>query len=360
MISPCACVGTNQWVHEACLKTYCLQFLAANTANSPTLRVACPICKTEYQITSRSDGPVSSWRELFRFSSTDTQLLYAHGPFTSLMHLRTLSSKMPSLGSNLAMCCTGRLRHLRFFFLVAPLICSSVVAWSWLAAYWEDLYHNGPGEPLLEGGSGADQSQSQGPPLLRGALLWLPKFASQFVDSRFPTLFAKLDDAPPAEETEPMPISVHPAGISKNWSMLYVWLQYVQWYKVLCWLLVLVLGGSEGLLPQNVREAFRVEELLLASETRAQVFIFGQCVPFVLTKARHFLVTWAGASQLVRFFFYSGFTSHVEVASTLACDSVVTVRANARPPSLAALDSPRAPFPVLRRRVNRLTSSTIG
>lgn len=118
----------------------------------------------------------------------------------------------------------------------------------------------------------------------------------------------------------------HPAGISKNWSLLYVWLQYAQWYKVLCWLLVLVLGGSEGLLPQTIREAFRVEELLLASETRAQVFIFGQCVPFVLTKARHFLVTWAGTSHIVRFIFYSAFTSHVEVASTLACDTVVAVR----------------------------------
>lgn len=71
-------------------------------------------------------------------------------------------------------------------------------------------------------------------------------------------------------------------------------------YKVLCWLLVLVLGGSEGLLPQAAREAFRVEELLLASETRAQVFIFGQCIPFILTKARHFLVTWAVRSGSTR------------------------------------------------------------
>ena len=27
MIAPCACTGTNQWVHESCLKTYCLQFV---------------------------------------------------------------------------------------------------------------------------------------------------------------------------------------------------------------------------------------------------------------------------------------------------------------------------------------------
>jgi len=71
-------------------------------------------------------------------------------------------------------------------------------------------------------------------------------------------------DAPSSDATP------HPAGISRNWSGLYVWLQYCQWYKVLCWLLVLVLGGSEGLLPASVREAFRLEELLLASDTRAQ------------------------------------------------------------------------------------------
>jgi len=55
-----------------------------------------------------------------------------------------------------------------------------------------------------------------------------------------------------------------------------------------------------------------------------QVFIFGQFAPFVLAKARHFLVTWTGASAIVRFTFYSLFTSHVEVAITLACDFAVT------------------------------------
>ena len=39
--------------------------------------------------------------------------------------------------------------------------------------------------------------------------------------------------------SESPPPGVHPSGISKAWSMLYVWLQYAQWYKVLCWLLVL-------------------------------------------------------------------------------------------------------------------------
>ena len=69
------------------MKQYCLQYLAAHAANSPSLRVACPICRTDYQITAR--GSLSAgWRDLLRWSSTDQQLL---------------------------------LRHARFFFLVAPL-----------------------------------------------------------------------------------------------------------------------------------------------------------------------------------------------------------------------------------------------
>lgn len=117
----------------------------------------------------------------------------------------------------------------------------------------------------------------------------------------------------------------HPSGISRNWSLLYVWLQYCQWYKVLCWLLVLLLGGSEGLIPHAVREAFRVEELLLDSESRKYVLFFGQVVPFVLTKIRHFIVTWAGSLWFVRLIFYSALTSHVEVFSTLLCDTFVAV-----------------------------------
>jgi len=148
----------------------------------------------------------------------------------------------------------------------------------------------------------------------------------QIVDTHVLPLMADGDAATnnPAAALPPgTPLAQHPAGISKNWSLLYVWLQYAQWYKVLCWLMVLVLGGSEGLLPSSVRAAFQVEELLLASDVRAQVFIFGQCVPFVLTKARHFLVTWTGSSWLVRLVFYSLFTSHVEVAATLICDALV-------------------------------------
>ena len=87
-----------------------------------------------------------------------------------------------------------------------------------------------------------------------------------------------------------------------------------------------------------------MEELLLASESRAQVFIFGQCVPFVLAKTRHFLVTWAGTSWLVRLAFYSLFTSHVEIGATLSCDALVAVRARraaAAPHALRANATPR-------------------
>jgi len=42
------------------------------------------------------------------------------------------------------------MRHARFFFLVAPLAGSLLVAFSWLVSYWDDLYKNGPGEMLME------------------------------------------------------------------------------------------------------------------------------------------------------------------------------------------------------------------
>ena len=99
--------------------------------------------------------------------------------------------------------------------------------------------------------------------------------------------------------------------------------QYAQWYKVLCWLLIMVIGGSDGLLPPGARDAFRIEELLLTSDARTQLFIFGQCCPFVVSKLRHFLVTWTASAWPVQMLFYSAFTSHVEVGLTLTCDTVV-------------------------------------
>ena len=68
----------------------------------------------------------------------------------------------------------------------------------------------------------------------------------------------------------------HPAGISYRWSVVYVWMQYVQWYKVLFWLLVMMLGGSDVLIPRAMRQLFRVEELILQSEHRVRPFSFGQ------------------------------------------------------------------------------------
>jgi len=188
---------------------------------------------------------------------------------------------------------------------------------------------NGPGEPLMENGPAEPFDRSPIPHFLHK----IPAMISQVIDTHI--LDPMGVSANPADAatgaadadspTAPVGLLPHPAGISRNWSLLYVWLQYTQWYKVLCWLMVLVLGGSEGLLPSSVREAFQVEELLLANDTRAQVFILGQCVPFILTKARHFLVTWTGSSWLVRLVFYSLFTSHFEVAFTLLCDAVVAL-----------------------------------
>ena len=309
----------------------------------------------------------SSWREFVEWSSTDSQLL---------------------------------LRHVRFLFLVAPLVCSSVVAWTWLVAYWDDLYRNGPGEPLTEAGPQPDQLQGPSAYALRGALLWLPVRAYPLTavlrwlpyllapppctasaepypcaslslcshglaPTPRPTVarplprvaLARLQNAitdfldthllplssmgggdagsaghlsgggfvrpSPASQHATPPLE-HPSGISKNWSMLYVWLQYVQWYKVLCWLLVLVLGGSEGLLPAGLREAFRVEELLLASRaghrSSSSASACRSSSPRRATSSSH-----GRAPQVVRLIFYSAFTSHVEVASSLACESVVAV-----------------------------------
>ena len=278
MISPCACVGTNQWVHEACLKTYCLQRLSTTESLTPTLDVSCPICKTRYDIIptgdSSSTSTYSSWRELLGWTSTDRALL---------------------------------LRHVRFLLLVGPLVCSALLAWSWLLAYWEDLYLNGPGEMLMDG----SETPGGGPPMLRGAMRWVPANAITLLQ-KLPGLAASFEEeaeaavalpadadaAPPsladaADDASASGLAPHPAGISRKWSLMYVWLQYVQWYKILSWLFVLVAGGSEGVLPPGVREMFRVDELLFAVDVRGSIFVIGQCFPFACCKLRHFLVTWA-------------------------------------------------------------------
>ena len=290
MISPCACVGTNRYVHEACIKTYCLQYLAIHP--SPELRVPCPICRSDYQIVPRGALRLdrAGWRALLRFTSTDRELL---------------------------------LRHCRYVLLIAPLLASTVLAWRWVYDYWEDLWERGSGPPLL-----ADGLPAHGPPVLRGALTWMPEQLHELLQGVLQQLWqsknvgdvldAYADAGDATGQQKP-----HAAGISRNWSALYVWLQYVQWYKVLCWLLIMVIGGSDGLLPPAARDAFRIEELLLTSDARTQLFIFGQCCPFVVSKLRHFLVSWMAWAWPVQLLFYSAFTSHVEVALTLTCDTVV-------------------------------------
>ena len=79
------------------IKTYCLQYLAMHP--SSTLRVPCPICRTDYRIVSKPAASASSIRELLRFTSTDRELL---------------------------------LRHCRYFLLVLPLLASTFLAWRWM------------------------------------------------------------------------------------------------------------------------------------------------------------------------------------------------------------------------------------
>lgn len=119
---------------------------------------------------------------------------------------------------------------------------------------------------------------------------------------------------PPAQQ-EP-----HPAGISVRWSAFYVWSQHIHFYKVLCWMLCLVLGGSDGLLPSKACALFRMDELLLASSPRCRLFFVGQCLPFALSKTRHLFVNVAIWCWPMRFLFYRVLTSHVETAMTTMCD----------------------------------------
>lgn len=194
-IAPCACVGTNKWVHEECLKSYCLQHLAQNP--SPSLHVACPICKAVYRITPRAERPgLLGWRELVQFTSTDRQLL---------------------------------LRHFRFFFLVVPLLGSTILGWVWLTRYWDDVYRNGFGPMLRE--AGADPTDDEyGPP--RHAFSWVPNLLRDVIE--YVGVRGALPPAAPLLPNEmgshaPFEPALHPAAITKQWSMLYVWLQYTQW-----------------------------------------------------------------------------------------------------------------------------------
>ena len=112
--------------------------------------------------------------------------------------------------------------------------------------YWDDLWNHGDGPPLMTDGLPTAREVG-GPPMLRSALTasWLPEGVREVLQGLLQSVQGLLGEA----EADAEPPRVHPAGISRNWSMLYVWLQYVQWYKVLCWLLIMVIGGSDGLLP---------------------------------------------------------------------------------------------------------------
>ncbi len=305
MIAPCRCVGTNQWVHEDCVKTYCLQHLTHHEPSSQEMKVSCPICKTPYRMV---EGPTTTsvctatWGDFTQWT-TDKQLL---------------------------------LRQTRFCLLVTPLVVSAVVTWSWLICYWLDLYHNGAGEPLMDNERLEDAVRAKEQ---RAFLTVVHDCLASMLPSSF---FATLEElllpssysAAPSEVVQAAAaagdtsagddaIAVpHPAGISLKWSKLYVSLQYAQWYKVLAWLIAMVVGGMDGVFPPAVQEAFRVDELLLASDRRAGLFLKGQCAPFVATKMRHFLVTCARRYRPIQILFYSFFTSHAEVACNLACDSV--------------------------------------
>jgi len=275
MIAPCECVGTNQFVHQHCLETYCLQSLARRP--SASLSVACPICLAEYRIVERPGAQSVGWREMLKVASTDQQLL---------------------------------LRHSQFLLLLCPLVVSVCLTWAWLVAHLQDVHAHGDGPPLLamskppflshEHASALHSAVSMLPDCLVSALHALLQGAHELLlQPSWQAAWRSLDGEGAPDLAADAAFSsgggdgslLHPAGISRKWSLLYVWLQCAQWYKVLCWLLIIVLGGSDGLLPSGARQLFRIEELLLASEARAQLFVFGQAGPFVLCKLRHFFVT---------------------------------------------------------------------
>lgn len=115
----------------------------------------------------------------------------------------------------------------------------------------------------------------------------------------------------------------HPSQISHNWSLLYVWLQYARSYMILSWVMMMLLGDIEGLLPSSARELFRIEELVLVSEKRTKLFFFGQFCPFLLSKVRHGIVAAFSSIAIVRYIVFNVFTSHTEVALLVSSDTIV-------------------------------------
>jgi hypothetical protein len=73
---------------------------------STSLRVPCPICRTDYQIVPRTHRDLAmspmTWRQLLRWTNTDRELVQ---------------------------------RHCRYLLLVAPLLASTVLAWRWMYGY---------------------------------------------------------------------------------------------------------------------------------------------------------------------------------------------------------------------------------
>ncbi|KAL3930751.1 MAG: hypothetical protein SGPRY_001406 [Prymnesium sp.] len=259
MLSACDCVGTNRFVHESCLNTYCLRTLADNEHRQHDLDVCCPICRGKYVI-EREASSVASWRELVRCTSTDWQLL---------------------------------LRHCRFFLLILPLLVTSTLSWCWLYAYWDDLYRNGSGPPLLAG----DRPVA---PVTDAAFTWLPSQISAMISGGLDAIFAqrRLEDT---RATDGLAKEPHPSQISHNWSLLYVWLQYARSYMILSWVMMMLLGDIEGLLPSSARELFRIEELVLV---------------------RHGIVAAFSSIAIVRYIVFNVFTSHTEVALLVSSDTI--------------------------------------
>lgn len=183
----------------------------------------------------------------------------------------------------------------------------------------------------------ATREPQQGGALLREALTLLPPFVQQWcaflfgensrVDSAR-TAFSEASDAlgelrAPVRTAQAL--RPHISGVSQSWSLLFMLLQRLQWYKVTTWLLVSMLSSSDGFLPERWREFFMLGQLLLESEWRLSLFLGSQCWPFALSQLRHVGVAWLTQFAAPRWFFYSVFTSYIEVAMNVLCDTGMTL-----------------------------------